>query len=50
MFLTLFTSNTISNLIIFGIYIEIFLIIPFTYKLFNLSYDNYKKYGLNSNV
>ena len=46
----LIKDNTISNLIIFGIYSEICMIIPFTYKIFNLSYNNYKNYDLNSNV
>lgn len=43
-------DNIISNLFIFGIYIEIVLINPLTYKLFNLSYNNYINYVLNSNV
>ena len=37
-------DNTLSNLIIFGIYIEIILILPITYKMFNLSYNNYLNY------
>lgn len=44
-------NETINTLIFFAIYIQILLINPFIYKLFNLSYDNYKTYlGLNSNV
>lgn len=44
-------NETINTLIFFAIYIQILLIHPFIYKLFNLSYDNYKTYlGLNSNV
>lgn len=44
-------SEAINTLIIFAIYIQILLIHPFIYKIFNLSYDNYKTYlGLNSNV
>lgn len=39
-------NATISNLIIFGIYTEIFLILPITYKIFHLSYNNYKNYQL----
>lgn len=35
---------TLSNLIIFGIWTEIFLILPSSYRLFNLSYNNYKTY------
>lgn len=38
-------DNTISNLIIFGIYIEVVLVLPLTYKTFNLSYNNYLNYG-----
>lgn len=44
-------NEAINTLIFFAIYIQILLIHPFIYKLFNLSYDNYKTYlGLNSNV
>ena len=46
-FIYLFINNTISNIIIFSIWIQIFLILPITYKLFHLSYDNYKTYLLN---
>ena len=38
-------DNTISNLIIFGIYIEVVLVLPLTYKTFNLGYNNYLNYG-----
>lgn len=38
-------DNTISNLILFGIYVEVALILPITYKTFNLSYNNYLNYG-----
>lgn len=37
-------NATLSNLIIFGIATEIVLILPLTYKIFNLSYNNYKTY------
>lgn len=37
-------DSTISNLIIFGIYTEVILILPTTYRLFHLSYNNYKNY------
>lgn len=37
-------DTTLSNLILFGIYTEVIIILPFTYKIFNLSYDNYKNY------
>ena len=41
-------DSTISNLLVFGIYTEILVIIPISYKIFNLSYNNYLSYGLNS--
>lgn len=37
-------NGVISNLLLFGIYNEIILIIPLTYKIFNLSYNNYLNY------
>lgn len=37
-------DNTISNLIIFGVYTEVILILPITYKIFGLSYNNYLNY------
>ena len=37
-------NNVLSNLIIFGIWTEVIMILPFTYKIFNLSYNNYKNY------
>lgn len=43
-------NETIDTLIIFGIYVEISLIIPITYKLFHLSYNNYKNYILKNNL
>lgn len=44
-------NETICNLIFFGIYTEVILINPLTYKILNLPYNNYTKYtGLNSNV
>lgn len=42
--LLLIPNETISNLILFGIYNEIILILPITYRIFHLSYDNYKTY------
>lgn len=41
---SLITKEIISNLIIFGIYSEIILISPLTYKIFHLNYNNYKEY------
>lgn len=46
-FYSLFINNNISNLIIFAIYTEILLINPLSYKIFNLDYDNYKKYEIS---
>ncbi len=48
-FISLFLNNNISNLVVFGIYIEVILINPITYKLFKLPYNNYKRYNLNTN-
>ncbi|MBP3460797.1 MAG: accessory gene regulator B family protein [Bacilli bacterium] len=42
-------DQLISNIIIFAIWIEVLLILPLTYKIFHLSYDNYKEYILNMN-
>ena len=41
------SDNTLSNLIIFGVYCEILIILPITYKLFNFSYNNFKNYKLS---
>jgi len=46
-FCSLFIEKNISNLIIFAIYTEILLINPLSYKIFNLSYNNYKKYEVS---
>ena len=43
----LIKDSTISNLIIFTIWIEVFLILPITYKIFHLSYNNYIEYLKN---
>jgi len=39
-------NSTLSNLIIFGIQAEVIMILPSTYKLFHLSYNNYKNYQI----
>jgi accessory gene regulator B len=39
-------NDVIANLIIFGVYTEILLINPLSYKLFKLKYNNYKNYEL----
>ena len=37
-------DNTLSNCFIFAIVIQIIIILPITYKLFGVSYNNYKTY------
>lgn len=44
----LIKDNIIANLMVFGIYAEVFVVIPLTYKIFNLKYNNYLSYGLNN--
>jgi accessory gene regulator B len=39
-------DQLISNLILVSIYIEIILIVPISYKIFHLPYNNYKTYRL----
>ena len=46
-FAVLISNNTISNLLLFGIYIEVILILPITYNIFNLSYNNYLNYNFD---
>lgn len=43
-FIIFIKNNIITNLIILGIYAEVIVILPKTYKLFNMSYGNYKNY------
>lgn len=43
----LIQNELYSNIIIFSIWVEIILILPITYKIFHLSYNNYKEYILN---
>ena len=40
-------NSTISNLIIFSIWLEVILILPLTYRIFHLSYNNYIEYLKN---
>lgn len=40
-------NNTISNCLIFSLIIQIIIILPITYKIFGVSYNNYKKYEVN---
>lgn len=42
--LLIINNNVISNLILIGIITEVILVLPITYNLFNLPYNNYKNY------
>lgn len=44
----LINNNLYINCMIFGLVIECILIIPITYKAFNMPYKNYVNYGLNA--
>lgn len=41
-------DNTISNCFMFSLVIQIIIMLPITYKIFGVSYNNYKKYEVNS--
>lgn len=43
-------NSIISNLILFGVWSEVVMILPITYKIFHLSYNNYKTYILEHNL
>lgn len=43
----LIKDSIISNIIVFAIWIEVVLILPITYRIFHLSYNNYKEYLAN---
>ena len=40
----LIKNNSISNLFIFALIIQVIVILPITYKIFGVSYNNYKNY------
>lgn len=40
-------NNTISNSFMFAIIIQIIIMLPITYKMFGVSYNNYKKFEVN---
>jgi len=42
-------NNVMQNIIVFGIWTAVIMILPLTYKLFKLPYNNYKTYLLNMN-
>lgn len=44
----LINDSLITNALIFGLLIECILILPLTYKIFKMPYNNYKTYGLNT--
>ena len=37
-------NNTLSNCFIFAVVIQVIIILPITYRLFGVNYNNYKKY------
>lgn len=45
----LFTDSYISNYLLVGMIEATLMILPISYRLFNLSYDNYKSYEFNFN-
>ncbi len=47
LFITI-NNELISNLIIAGVFVEIFMILPISYKLFNFTYNNYLLYDQRS--
>lgn len=42
------TNNILINIILFSMIIEVIMILPISYKLLNLKYNNYKSYLQNS--
>lgn len=44
-----FKNQHLTNYLIFGLITECILILPTTYKLFKMPYNNYKTYGLSTN-
>lgn len=45
--IVVFNENIISNYLLIGMIEAILMILPISYKLLNLPYDNYKRYKLN---
>lgn len=41
-------ENLLTNVLFFSVILEVFMILPITYKIFNLSYNNYKNYLANN--
>lgn len=46
----LISDNTISNLILFSVCVETIMILPITYHMFHLPYNNYKNYVMRYNT
>lgn len=46
----LISNSTISNLILFSVCVESIMILPLTYRLFHLPYNNYKNYVMRYNL
>lgn len=42
---TVVENNTLSNCILFSLILAVFVVLPSTYKLFGVSYNNYKRKG-----
>ena len=47
-FIVMYNESIISNYLLFSMIVAVIMILPFTYKVFNMPYNNYKnyKYGL----
>ena len=43
----LVTNNTLSNILLLSVVIEAIMVNKLTYKIFNLSFDNYKNYNMS---
>ena len=46
--ITILNNNIISNYLLIGMLESVIMIHPLIYKIFNLPFDNYKKYKLNT--
>jgi len=46
-FIVIFSENIISNYLLFSMIFATLMILPISYKIFDLPYDNYKTYKLN---
>ncbi len=48
--IALLVNNFMSNMFLFSLMLQCFIISPFIYSIFNLPYDNYKTYLANNNI